>query len=164
MRVRVYLAGPLFSQAEIRWGLEVKKAIQEALPGAEVVWPHETASLDRIFASNLEALQSCSLMVAILDGTQVDDGTAFEVGYHYACRGPWVVGIRTDFRKAGETEKARVNAMIEGACRGIAGSLDELKSLLKSLGESLHKSQHESRHESNHRSHHEPLSPAPGEG
>jgi nucleoside 2-deoxyribosyltransferase len=36
-------------------------------------------------------------MVAILDGSQVDDGTAWEIGYAYA-RGLPVWGLRTDFR------------------------------------------------------------------
>jgi len=134
MTSRVYLAGPLFSQAEVLWGREVKRAIQEALPGAVVIWPHETASPEGIFASNLGSLQGCDLMVAILDGPQVDDGTAWEVGYHYALHGrPAIVGIRTDFRKAGETSTSRVNAMIEGACCGIAGDLEEMKSILRSL-------------------------------
>jgi len=54
----------------------------------------------------------------------VDDGTAWEIGYFYAKRSPEkkIVGIGTDFRRAGASEGAIVNAMIEGSCDRIAGS------------------------------------------
>lgn len=46
-----------------------------------------------------------------MDGPQVDDGTAWEIGYFYQ-RGlleQKIIGIRTDFRRAGECEGAAVN-------------------------------------------------------
>jgi len=58
----------------------------------------------------------------------VDDGTAWEIGYFYAQRSPEqkIIGIRTDFRRAGGSEGAVVNAMIEGACDRIVRSREEL--------------------------------------
>jgi nucleoside 2-deoxyribosyltransferase len=132
MKEKVYLSGPLFSWAEIECGRRIKKGILEELgERIEVVWPHEIAagSLWEIFQSNLKALNECKIMVAILDGPQVDDGTAWEVGYHYA-RGGKIVGIRTDFRKAGETALSKVNAMVEGSCVDIVSTLDLLVSRL----------------------------------
>jgi nucleoside 2-deoxyribosyltransferase len=40
------------------------------------------------------------MMIALLDGPQVDDGTGWEIGYFYARRRPEqkIIGIRTDFR------------------------------------------------------------------
>ena len=135
MKVKVYLSGPLFSLAEIEWGRQIKAGIIECLGDkVEVIWPHEIAagSPREVFQSNLRALNECWLMVAILDGPQVDDGTAWEIGYHYA-RGGKIVGIRTDFRKAGETTLSKVNAMIEGSCMDIVSSLDLLISKLKGI-------------------------------
>jgi hypothetical protein len=37
-----------------------------------------------------------------------------------------IIGIRTDFRRAGESEGAVVNAMIEGTCDWIVRSREEL--------------------------------------
>ena len=37
-----------------------------------------------------------------------------------------IIGIRTDFRRAGESEGALVNAMIEEACDRIVRSREEL--------------------------------------
>lgn len=128
---RIYLSGPLFSQAEIAWGRHVKAALEEALEDVEIVWPHELAagSPQEIFQANLRALDDCDLLVAILDGPQVDDGTAWEVGYFYA-KGRRILGIRTDFRRAGESEHSRVNLMLERSCFAVADSLEQLVSLL----------------------------------
>lgn len=135
MREKIYLAGPLFSQAEIEWGYKVKAAILEKLGDVvEVVWPYEIASgqAHKIFQTNLMALEECKLMVAILDGPQVDDGTAWEIGYHFARSGA-AIGLRTDQRRAGETPQAKVNAMVESSCLDIADSLDGLVSRLKEI-------------------------------
>jgi nucleoside 2-deoxyribosyltransferase len=128
MKEKVYLSGPLFSRAEIDWGNQIKAAIQEKLgERAEVIWPHEIAARSpmEIFEGNLRALENCRVMISILDGSQVDDGTAWEIGYHYA-RGGKIVGIRTDFRKAGESSLSKVNAMVEGSCLNIVSNLDQL--------------------------------------
>jgi nucleoside 2-deoxyribosyltransferase len=136
-RVRIYLSGPIFSQAEIEWAGRVKGLMEKSFASrAEVIWPHEIASgpPEKIFRDNLRALDNCSIVVAILDGSQVDDGTAWEVGYHYASGGK-VLGIRTDFRNAGEAPQSRTNAMVEFSCICIVDSIDllllELKHLLE---------------------------------
>jgi len=130
MKTRIYLSGPLFSQAEIEWAAKAKAFLENRLGDrVEVLWPHQIAcgSPREIFAANLSALQEADLMVAILDGPQVDDGSAWEIGYFFA-RGGRILGIRTDFRRAGESEKSRVNAMVEHSCLSIAEDLEQLAS------------------------------------
>ncbi len=63
----------------------------------------------------------------------MDDGTAWEIGYLYAKKSPEqkIIGIRTDFRRAGESEGAIVNAMIECSCDWIVGSREELLEVIK---------------------------------
>jgi nucleoside 2-deoxyribosyltransferase len=121
-KISVYLAGPLFSRSEIEGGRFLKEEIERGLGDrVEVVWPFETASgtTEEIFHANLSALRRSALMVAILDGAQVDDGTAWEVGYHCALFGRRAIGIRTDIRKAGEASESIVNLMIELSCRAV---------------------------------------------
>jgi len=77
-----------------------------------------------------EALDRADLVVAWLDGTQVDDGTAWEVGYAHA-KGKQVHGIRTDFRQAGDTSHSIVNAMVEASCLSITRSIPDLLHALK---------------------------------
>ena len=135
MKEKIYLSGPLFSQAEIDWGRQIREGINESLGDkVEVIWPHEIAygSPEQIFQINTNALDQCNIMVAILDGPQIDDGTAWEMGFHFS-RGRKIIGIRTDFRKAGETNSSKVNAMIERSCQEIVGSLDDLISALEEI-------------------------------
>jgi nucleoside 2-deoxyribosyltransferase len=71
-----------------------------------------------IFRRCKAALDRADLLIALLDGTRVDDGTAREIGYFFARKAAQakIIGIRTDFRRAGESEQAIVNAMVEMAC------------------------------------------------
>jgi len=134
MKHRIYLSGPLFSQAEIAWGSRIKELLEADLNNVEILWPHEIASgpVEQVFRANLQAMNECDLMVAILDGPQVDDGTAWEVGYFFS-QGKSIVGLRTDFRRAGEAEKSKVNLMVECSCLAVASSQDQLISELKRL-------------------------------
>jgi nucleoside 2-deoxyribosyltransferase len=126
---KIYLSGPLFSAGEIAWGERFSALLREHLTDMEVIWPHEIvpdrAVQEGIFRANLKALDECDLMVAVLDGAQVDDGTAWEIGYFFS-QGKKILGIRTDFRRAGESEESRVNLMIERSCVTVASSTDEL--------------------------------------
>ena len=71
-------------------------------------------------------------MIALLDGPQVDDGTAWEIGYFFAKKWPEekIIGVRTDFRRAGESQGAVVNAMVEVACDMVVRSREELLKVL----------------------------------
>ena len=81
-----------------------------------------------IFQRCKSHLDDADIVIALLDGSQVDDGTAWEMGYFYAKKSPEkkIIGIRTDFRRAGESEEAVVNAMLECSCDGIVRSKEEL--------------------------------------
>jgi nucleoside 2-deoxyribosyltransferase len=69
-------------------------------------------------------------VVAYLNGSDVDSGVAFEMGYAHALKLP-IVGIRTDFRPAGDNVGCDVNRIVEFPIksfnRKIARTLDELK-------------------------------------
>ena len=115
---RIYLAGPLFSNAEREYNLKICEEI-EAL-GWSVFLPQRDGLADisfeevgwqeKVFIRNETAIDNASLVIAILDGSIVDDGTAWEVGYAYA-NNKNVVGLRTDFRVAGP--EGIVNLMLE---------------------------------------------------
>lgn len=123
--MRVYLAGPLFSAAERRFQASLRDRLN-AVPGVSALWPGDLfvgidleslgeRAKEYIFRGCLTELDGCDLVVACLDGPQVDDGTAWELGYAHARELP-VWGLRTDFRRAGDTDQSLVNCMIECAC------------------------------------------------
>ena len=139
MPCAVYQAGPLFSEAEKNFHRRLSAALRAA--GHTVIWPGDlltetqiaTAGPDAItliFTACKHALDRATLVVALLDGTQVDDGTAWEIGYAHA-RGLPVYGLRTDSRMAGETPHSKVNSMIQGCLAGLAGSVEELLEMIR---------------------------------
>ena len=81
---------------------------------------------------NADAIGSCDLLAAVLDGQEVDSGTAAEIGYA-AARGLRCFGLRTDLREAGEPGVA-VNLQVEhfvvASGGAVVGSLDELVAAL----------------------------------
>jgi nucleoside 2-deoxyribosyltransferase len=64
-----------------------------------------------IGARNRRLLADAAAVLAVLDGPDVDSGTAAEIGWAAACGTP-VIGLRTDFRLA-EHEAAPVNLQVE---------------------------------------------------
>ena len=141
--MKIYLAGPLFSEAERAWLKATKERIEtlarERRYDVTVIWPFELITQSEIealgprakgeiFKRCRESLTEANLVVALLDGPQVDDGTAWEIGYFYARRSgaEKIIGVRTDFRRAGEAEGSVVNAMIECACSRIVHSCEAL--------------------------------------
>lgn len=126
----LYLAGAIFTEAEQTWLRDLSQTLKSKL-GVDVFWAFgqqdgKKLALHEIFELCKHGLDDADAVVAVLDGTQVDDGTAWEVGYFWALhRGP-VFGLRTDFRKAGELPGSRVNAMIEASCTSIVADTETL--------------------------------------
>ncbi|MHC1788190.1 nucleoside 2-deoxyribosyltransferase [Solidesulfovibrio sp.] len=137
--MRVYLAGPLFTLAERRFMAHLRD-LAGALPGVFPLWPGDLFADDELaglghtakqhlFRGCVRALDGCDLVAAVLDGAQVDDGTAWEAGYAYA-RGLPVWGLRTDCRSAGETAHSLVNCMIECSCAEVFRDVEALLAAL----------------------------------
>lgn len=134
--MKIYLAGPLFSESERVWLADVKRRLEEISDDISVIWPYEliphdeanTQGKQKIFQICRSYLDEVDVLVCVLDGPQVDDGTAWEIGYFYCKHSNQlpIIGIRTDFRNAGETEQSVVNAMVECSCSKITSSSEEL--------------------------------------
>src|SRR6185437_15709924 len=66
----------------------------------------------QIAKTNADAIDRCDAMLAVLDGVDIDSGTAAEIGYAYA-RGKPIMGYRGDFRLSSDNEGAIVNLQVE---------------------------------------------------
>jgi nucleoside 2-deoxyribosyltransferase len=64
-----------------------------------------------IGAKNERMIRSVDMLVAVLDGIDVDSGTAGEMGFAYGLDKP-VFGLRTDWRLSGDNEAAGVNLQL----------------------------------------------------
>lgn len=67
---------------------------------------------DAVGRANAEMIEASDGVLAILDGTDVDSGTAAEIGYASALGRP-VVGWRSDLRAAGDNAGAVVNLQVQ---------------------------------------------------
>jgi len=114
---RIYLAAPLFSEAERSYNAAITELLKAHC--FEVFLPqdsgdnHAVRSREeqrRIFTRNKRAIRDADIVVAIIDGADADSGTAWEMGYAAALKKK-VIALRTDFRMAGSHE--RVNLMLE---------------------------------------------------
>ncbi|RLT40777.1 MAG: hypothetical protein DWI61_03885 [Chloroflexi bacterium] len=124
--MKVYLAGPLFSQAERDWLSSIAARLRA--DAIECFVPHEAfagtepGSATAVFADDLAGMRSCDLMLAWLDGAMVDDGTAAEIGIfsEWVRRGEKlaIIGCCTDLRQIRRrslAEHAGLNLFVAGA-------------------------------------------------
>jgi len=113
----VYLAAPLFSDAECDFNSMLRDKLEGISMSVFLPQEHSNdidserdARQESIFSKNMAAIDKADILVAVLDGVDVDSGTAWEIGYAYALGKP-VYGLRTDFRTLGI--EGVVNLMIE---------------------------------------------------
>jgi Nucleoside 2-deoxyribosyltransferase len=149
-RLRLYLAGPLFSEAERFWldGLAARLRSE----GFDCFVPHENfpaladVTLERVYEVDTEGLRSANALVAWLDGPMVDDGTACEIGMFAELvrsggeRYRGIVAIATDLR----LERRRLQSVVGGgmnlfvggaiaSCGKIVHSVDEVLAALRDI-------------------------------
>lgn len=99
---KIYVAGPLFTSAERTYLEQVEKVCREAgfvtyLPHRDAGLSSDAASREYCFEKDKAILDEVVLIVAVLNGPDVDSGTAWEMGYAFA-RGIPVFGIADDKR------------------------------------------------------------------
>jgi nucleoside 2-deoxyribosyltransferase len=155
-KIRIYLASPLgFSEAgrhfynavlvpyvqglgyEVLdpWTLTDSRKIQVVQgmpygPAKREAW--RTLNLE-MGGTNRAAIDAARGVVAVLDGTDVDSGTAAEIGYAFA-RGKLIVGYRGDFRLSADNEGSTVNLQVEYFIRESGGAIvDRYQDLESSL-------------------------------
>lgn len=61
--------------------------------------------------ANEDMIRSCDIVLAVLDGAELDSGTASELGFA-AALGKTCYGLRTDFRDCGEFDGQQFNLQV----------------------------------------------------
>ena len=140
MEKLVYVAGPLFSQAEREFLEKMVDSLAKSAhldPTKHFFLPHRDGgelgkgpTRTGIFNLDISNLSQASIIVALLDGQDVDSGTCIELGYAYASRKK-IFGIITDFRSycTNDHEPQRPNLMVWGVCeegKTLFHNLDDL--------------------------------------
>ncbi len=133
---KVYIAGPLFNTHEKRYLEKIAKELESN--GFECFLPHRdqkgvseeeltqltmsTATKEKIFNNDIDALKNADLTVALLTGQDIDSGTAAEIGFSYANKKP-IVAITA-------SERRFRNLFVEGM---IDMTIDEIGTLVGTI-------------------------------
>jgi nucleoside 2-deoxyribosyltransferase len=149
--MQIYLAGPLFSEAERDWLDGFAQRLRSE--GFDCFVPHEhfdaLAELTpaEVFRVDAGGVRSANVLVAWLDGPVVDDGTACEIGMFAELvaggdpRYRGIVAIVTDLRlqrRRGNAVGDGMNLFVIGAIElvgRVCWSVDEAVEALRELGE-----------------------------
>lgn len=153
--VRVYLASPLgFAESTTHF---MEHLIERVAPHVEVTNPWDDKRFEEEFVriggidsraeayaalakintelgrANAESICNADGVVAVLDGVDVDSGTAAEIGYAFAL-GKRCYGLRTDFRLAGDNPGLMVNLQVQYFIEASGGSVQTtIEGLLEEL-------------------------------
>jgi len=109
--LKAYIAAPLFSDGERLFNQVLCDAVEQIctvyLPQRDGplvqqlvtngVTAHDACRL--AYLSDVDALKSCDILIAILDGRALDEGTCIEMGFAKAL-GKFIIGMKTDVRSA----------------------------------------------------------------
>lgn len=131
--LKVYLASPLGFFSELKsyrdkirrrlaelgctvldpWDGPFRPAIEEA--SAIQDWSTRITAFKQIAGeigkSNEDTIRSCDVVFGVVDGPEVDSGTASEIGFA-AALGKTCYGPRTDFRNCGDFDGIPVNLQV----------------------------------------------------
>jgi len=134
--MKIFLAAPLFSESERDFNSKVAKRLRDK--GFEVWLAQESPFIhegtfkekEKIYEEDISALKKCDIVVAVLDGVEVDSGVAFEMGYATALEKP-LIGLKTDHRAFSRVED--VNLMLEVPLVKLCNSVEEVITELKNI-------------------------------
>lgn len=131
--MRAYIAGPLFNEGERFWNGEINSRVQKAgfityVPQRDGRKLQHQSDVRKIFEDDRNEVHKADLIVANLDGMDVDAGTAWELGYAHGLN-KHVVGVYTDWRLHFKWQT--VNLMIQCSVDKVAHSLEELDDYLQ---------------------------------
>lgn len=138
-RFCIYLAGPLFSDAERTFNAQVSRELEQF---ASVYLPQRDGGLMsemtangvsadvaacRVFRLDMDAIRKADYLIAILDGRAIDEGVAFELGVAF-CQAKRCVGLQTDSRRLASWGN---NPMITGALESVFLTVEDLLRWIK---------------------------------
>ncbi|MGH4124687.1 MAG: nucleoside 2-deoxyribosyltransferase [Clostridium sp.] len=142
--MKIYIAAPLFNEMELKRNQEVSSIIEELgfdtyLPqreGGNVAKLIENATAEeavviekKVFLTDINAMNECDMIIFLMDGVSLDDGSCFALGYMYA-KGKRTIGYKTDIRNFAN---GKDNLMIQQCLEIILNNRLELKKYFDKL-------------------------------
>jgi nucleoside 2-deoxyribosyltransferase len=138
IRPYIYLASPLFNDYERKNNRMIRDMLLDSF---NVFLPQEDGLLlhglidngmkigdaeKSVYQTDIAAMKECDILIAVLDGANIDEGVSFELGYCKALN-KVCIGLQTDVRRQLPTGN---NPMIGCSCDDIFSDTASLKSWL----------------------------------
>lgn len=132
--IKAYIAGPLLTEENQKKLEQIDKICKEL--GINTFLPHRDVGVYQtgqdskpFFKADKEPLDSCDIIIAVLDWKGIGSGTAWEIGYAYAKNIP-IIGLVED--KSSLTRQERMCVMCYNSVI-LVDSLKQLKQKIKTL-------------------------------
>lgn len=146
--LNIYFAGPLFTLAERQFNISLSRELTSAYRDCFSVFRpqneyHAVTDHKKIAGICKAGIDSCDIVLAVVDGSDCDSGTAWELGYAFEKKP--IVLLRTDFRK--NLDSGSYNLMLSSHANKIVeyngDSFEELSRILYSAIENTYSDFHE---------------------
>lgn len=119
IEVKAYLANGLFSIGDRYVNETLARQLREAIPTIDLYVPQENpaindksafATSEAIAQADLAALAASDVLIAVIDGIEIDSGVAAEIGVFSTFNRP-IVAVFTDVRQQGTTHPQKLEIL-----------------------------------------------------
>lgn len=124
--MKAYLANGLFSQADQMFNRYIANRVREAFPNINLYLPQENEGINdkaayadsvMIFDGDNKYLDKADLLIAVIDGIEIDSGVASEIGRFLLMkenddRERYVYALYTDTRQQGRENTSKIDALV----------------------------------------------------
>jgi hypothetical protein len=144
--MKIYFAGPLFTPYEREYISRCAVTLREN--GIDPFVPHESPKIEipgdtrtrakRCLDNDFSGIEQANAMLAIIDGTEVDDGTACEIGIFFSLmqKDPskkGIVALHGDWRTMEPGEGKGLNGFVLGCVQKVGVVCTSLEEAVQQL-------------------------------
>lgn len=118
--MKAYLANGLFSIGDRYVNELLARELRAAIPEIELYVPQENDAINdknayadslAIAAADLASLKESDVLIAVIDGVEIDSGVAAEIGAFSMLNRP-IVALFSDVRQQGRTNAKKIDALV----------------------------------------------------
>lgn len=116
--MKAYLANGLFSKSDIMFNSYIATVIRDEYKSLDLFLPQESEINDKngyadsIMIADMDTkhLLESDVLIAVIDGVEIDAGVATEIGI-FSTTGRPIIAIYTDIRQMGTQNELKINAL-----------------------------------------------------
>lgn len=118
--MKAYLANGLFSIGDRYVNEVIARELRAAIPQIDLYVPQENDAINdkntyadslAIAEADLNSLKESDVLIAVIDGVEIDSGVAAEIGAFAMLNRP-IVALFSDVRQQGRTNSKKIDALI----------------------------------------------------